>query len=134
MKKVMMLAALAAVVGMVAGCASTSPLKTTYAADGTKIEETVIDSLTELGKAYYAQPNMAKVIEIEGTNLLFSVSGATRFCLSSPVPPKQIIPRDTSWYSGLVDTMKTIAPWIFMGYLFHEADFGDTITTTTTGN
>lgn len=89
------------------------------------------DSFEELGKAYYSQTNHAPILEVEGTNLLFSVSGATRLALYTPVPPKQIMPREATWYDSTADVLKTIAPWVFMGYMFHEADIGrGTVNTT----
>ena len=132
MKRMLTIAAAAAL--LLAGCQN-GRLTTTTAYAGTgDVVTTITDSAAELGKAYYGQPNMAKVIEIEGTNLVFAVSGATRFCLSCPVPAKQIIPREQSWYSGLADSAKTIAPWLFMGYWIHEGGFGNSRTTTTTNN
>ena len=105
------------------GCASN---KTAYkGATEEAAASTAIDSVTELGKAYYAQPNVAELFYAEGSNLTFSVTGATRLCLRTPVPAKQIMPREQSWFSATSDVLKTIAPWIFMGYMFHEADFGD---------
>lgn len=93
-----------------------------------------VDRAAELGKAYYNQPNMAKVFEIEGTNLTLTVSGAKRLCLSTPVPVKQIIPREASWYDATADVLKTVAPWVFMGYLFHSTDLGAASSTTTVNN
>ena len=116
-----------ATAGLIAGgCSSTR-----YGSDSPSAN-TAVDSATELGKAYYHQPNMAKIVEIEGANMEFHVTGATRFCLSSPVPTKQIIPREPSWYNGVADTLKTYAPWFFMAYWVHEGGFGNDSSTTTT--
>lgn len=131
MKRMLICACAAA---MLAGCQNDRLTTTTTYGDTGNVVTTVADSAAELGKAYYNQPNMAKVIEIEGTNLTFTVEGATRFCLSAPVPPKQIMPRESAWYDGLSDSIKTVAPWIFMGYWISEGGFGNSRTTTTTNN
>lgn len=140
MRKLSKLAIVALMLCEAAGCQS-AKCKTTvtrYGDTGDVVYETALDSVTELGKAYYAQPNTAKVIEVEGTNLTFSVSGATRFCLSTPVPTKSIMPKDKSWMDSLGDTLKTVAPWFFMAYWVHEGGFGSSTsnssTTTTTNN
>lgn len=130
MKKKMLRVGVIALAATIAGGCSSTRSASDAAAAGT-----VIDSATELGKAYYNQPNMAKIVEIEGTNMEFHVTGATRFCLSSPVPVKQIIPRENAWYDGVADTLKTYAPWFFMAYWVHEGGFGnDNSRTTTTTN
>ena len=98
---------------------------------GCKTASQAAGSFEELGKAYYSQTNHAPILEVEGTNLLFSVSGATRLALYTPVPPKQIMPREATWYDSTADVLKTIAPWVFMGYMFHEADIGRGSTVTT---
>lgn len=79
---------------------------------------------------YYNQPTVAEILHVEGTNLTLTVSGATKFVLSTPVPPKSIIPRDPTWYEGMFDTVRTIAPWIFMGWAIHDGAFGGATTTT----
>jgi len=122
---------------MLSGCASQQkPVRTTYCADGTVVESTLIDSATELGQAYYNQPNTAQLINAEGTNITWSITGCTSLVFSVPVPPKQIVPRESSWYNGVADTLKTYAPWFFMAYWVHEGGFGNTTTktVTTTGN
>lgn len=84
--------------------------------------------------AYYAQTNVAEILHIEGTNLTFTVSGATKFVLSTPVPPKSIIPRDVSWYDGAFDMLKSVAPWLVFGFMLDNGGFGNSKTTTTTNN
>lgn len=102
------------------GCASTSPEAAKAAA--------------QIPLAYYGQTNVAEILHIEGTNLTFTVSGATKFVLSTPVPPKSIIPRDVRWYDGLFDSIKSVAPWITMAFMLDHGGFGNSKTTTTTTN
>lgn len=74
---------------------------------------------------YYNQPNVAPIWVIENTNANqvaeFTVKNFTRFEMSTPVPPKSIIPRDPTWYEGIFDTAKTVAPWIMMGWMVHDS-------------
>lgn len=93
-----------------------------------------VSDARKLGEAYYKQPNVAEFLRIEGTNLSFTVSGASLVSLGAPVPPKQIIPREESWVHSTADVLKTVAPWIFMGYLFHSTDLGSGSTSSTVTN
>ncbi|HPS07327.1 MAG TPA: hypothetical protein PLG22_07330 [Kiritimatiellia bacterium] len=101
---------------------------------GCKTAKDAAGSFEELGKAYYSQTNCSEILRVEGTNLTFTVTGATLLSLATPVPPKQIMPRETSWYDATADILKTIAPWVFMGYMFHEADIGSGTKTSTVNN
>ena len=38
------------------------------------------------------------------------------FTMNTPVPPKNIIPREPSFWEGAWDTVKTLGPWAFFGY------------------
>jgi len=132
MKKLIFISAACLVLAAGSGCKSSHPLRTTYAADGTVIESTLVDAATELGEAYYNQANVSQLINAEGTNITWTISGCTKLVFNVPVPPKQIIPREQSWTDSVGETIKTVAPWLFMGYWIHEGGFGNTKTTTTT--
>lgn len=66
---------------------------------------------------YYDQDNSAEILHVEGTNVCISLTGATKLVLSTPVPPKNMMPRDPSWLDSLMDGAKSIAPWAVVGYL-----------------
>jgi hypothetical protein len=71
---------------------------------------------------FYGQPNTAQILHVEGTNICFTLSGASVVTLSTPIPCKQMIPRDVSWMDSLMDGVKTVAPWVAMGYLGSHMD------------
>ncbi len=84
-------------------------------------------------KDYYQQPNTAEIINAEGTNITWTISGCTKLVFSTPIPTKSVIPREQTFTDGLFDTFKTIAPWVFMGWAVHDGAFsGGSHTTTTT--
>lgn len=82
---------------------------------------------------YYSQPNCADLITVEGTNVSWKIENATRIVFATPVPQKSIIPRDPTWQEGFFDTLKTVAPWLMMGWMVHDSGgLGQSSTTTTT--
>lgn len=83
---------------------------------------------------YYNQPTVAKIMEMTSTNGTgkITIENISTLALYTPVPPKSIIPRDPTWYEGVFDSLKTIAPWVFMGWAIHDGAFGGDSTTTTT--
>lgn len=98
MKSALIILASLASAAMLAGCAST--------VDANKWAE-----------SYYNQANTAEILHVEGTNVSITLSGATKLVLSTPVLPKQMMPRDTTWLDSLMDGVKTVAPWVAVGYL-----------------
>ncbi len=69
-------------------------------------------------KSYYNQPTVAKIMEMTSTNGTgeVTIKNISTLALYTPVPPKSIIPRDPTWTEGFFDTLKTVAPWVFMGW------------------
>lgn len=65
-----------------------------------------------LYKAYVNQPNTAEILHMSGPNVCLTITGATNLVLSTPIPVKQIMPRDTTWTEGLFDFLKTATPWL----------------------
>lgn len=88
-----------------------------------------IDSGAKWAKNYYEQPNTAEILHIEGSNVLWTVSGATRITLSTPVPPKSVIPASPRWYDSVADVAKTVAPWFFMAWAVDNGAIGSRSTT-----
>jgi len=72
---------------------------------------------------YYNQPSTASILSVEGptngpgVSMTLTISNATKICLSTPIPPKQMLPRDPNWIESLGDVVKTVAPWVAVGYL-----------------
>jgi hypothetical protein len=97
-----------------------------------------IDAGAGWADKFYDQPNTASVLVIENTNTNqvaeFTAKNFTRFELSTPVPVKSVIPRDPEWYDGLYDTLKTVAPYAFMGWIFTDGGFGSRTTSTVNNN
>ena len=67
--------------------------------------------------AYYSQASTAEILRIQGTNISITVTGATSIALSTPIQPKQMMPRDPSTWEQVGDVLKTVAPWAVVGYL-----------------
>ena len=84
------------------------------------VNEKNIKAGASWAKSYYNQPNMAEVLQIRGTNVTWTVSGASEIVLSTPVPTKSVIPQSAQWYDGLYDTLRTVAPYAFMGWMFRD--------------
>lgn len=66
---------------------------------------------------YVNQPNNTLVQEVTGTNVSWTITGATRIAFYAPIPAKNMIPRDTSWMDSLGAIIGDVAPWIAMGYM-----------------
>lgn len=80
---------------------------------------------------FYNQPNNTEIFHVEGTNVVWNISGATKIVVSTPVPMKSVIPRDPTWTESMFDAIKTVAPYAFLGWAVHEGAFGGTGDTTT---
>ena len=92
-----------------------------------------IDSYGEIAKAYYNHDDSTSCIRVVGT-----ATNPATFCMSGveieirmPTQPKTIIPREPSAWSSAGDTIKTIFPWLTVGYLAHTGVLGGGDTTTT---
>lgn len=68
-------------------------------------------------KDYYNQPNTANIASIEGDNVEFSIKGAKRIVLNTPVPPKSIIPRDPGVLDAIGGLMGNALPWVGAMYV-----------------
>ena len=78
---------------------------------------------------YYEQPNVAEVFHIEGTNVTWSVTGATSITMSTPLPTKNVIPQNPGWIAALGDAAKSIAPYFLLGWMFGGGHAGATTST-----
>jgi hypothetical protein len=68
-------------------------------------------------KDYYNQPNTAQIASIEGDNVEFSIKGAKRIVLNTPVPTKSIIPRDPGVLDSLSGMIGNCLPWVGAMYV-----------------
>lgn len=107
---------------MLAGCSSMTSEK--------------IDSYAEIAKAYYAHDDSTKCIRVTGT-----ATNPATFCMTGieieirmPTQPKTIIPREPSTMSGIVDAVKTIAPYALLYGLASEGVFGDSGSSSTSSS
>ena len=84
------------------------------------MSEKKIAAAGKIAENYYNAPNVAELWVIENTNAnqvcSFEVKNFTRFAMNTPVPPKNIIPREPTFWEGAWDTVKTLGPWAFFGY------------------
>ena len=94
------------------------------------VNEKNIKAGASWAKSYYNQPNMAEVLKISGTNVTWKIENATEIVLSTPVPPKSVIPANPQWYDGLYDTLRTVAPYVFLGWAVSDGGLGSRSSTT----
>ncbi|MEI6634896.1 MAG: hypothetical protein WCP22_13920 [Chlamydiota bacterium] len=91
-----------------------------------------IDSYGKIADSYYNSANVAELWRIENTNAgqvcEFTVRNFTSFSMSTPVPPKNILPREPSFSSGFFDALKTVAPYAFMYGIFTDGGLGNRTT------
>jgi hypothetical protein len=66
---------------------------------------------------YYNQPNVAPILHAVGSNVCFTISGATELTLSTPVPPKSIIPRDPGVLDSIGGVIGNVMPMAGAMYL-----------------
>ena len=66
---------------------------------------------------YYNQPNVAPILHAVGSNVWFTISGATELTLSTPVPPKSIIPRDPGVLDSIGGVIGNVMPMAGAMYL-----------------
>jgi hypothetical protein len=74
----------------------------------------VVNNVPQL---FYNQPNNALMQEVTGSNVSWTITGASRIAFYAPIPPKQMLPRDPTWIDSIMDGVKTVAPWAAVGYL-----------------
>jgi hypothetical protein len=69
---------------------------------------------------YYQQPNNTEVITMEGSNVTWTIAGANRIVMSTPVPSKSVYPRDASTLSVLLSGATDIAKTATYGVLGYQ--------------
>ena len=89
-----------------------------------------INAGAKWAEKYYTQPNVAEIFHAEGSNVCVHITGATLLTISTPVPPKSIIPREPSFFEGLWDAVKTCAPYAFMYGIVAQGGIGNSSSTT----
>ena len=52
------------------------------------------------------------------------------FTTNTPVPPKNIVPREPTFWVGAWDSVKTLGPWAFFGYALGGGGLANHTTTT----
>jgi hypothetical protein len=70
---------------------------------------------------YYTQPNSATYMEFEGSNVTFSVTGASKLVFSGPIPTKSIYPREEGTLKTVVDGVADITKTAAMGIVGVQA-------------
>ena len=68
-------------------------------------------------KDYYNQPNTAQIASIEGDNVEFSIKGAKRIVLNTPLPAKTVIPRDPGVLEAMSGMLGNVLPWVGAMYV-----------------
>ena len=70
---------------------------------------------------YYAQPNSATYMEFEGSNVTFSISGASKLVFSGPIPAKSIYPREEGALKTVVEGAQDIVKTATLGMVGVQA-------------
>ena len=110
MRSLTRLAALIITAAVMSGCGTSGNIKTG-------------DITNNIPQMFYGQPNTANILSVKGaTNgpgvcMTLTISNASEICLSTPIPAKQMLPRDPNWIESMGDVVKTVAPWVAVGYL-----------------
>jgi len=66
---------------------------------------------------YYQQPNSAEYMELEGSSLQWSITGATKIRMSGPIPCKSIYPREEGTLKAVLDGAGEITKTVALGYV-----------------
>ena len=116
---VLFLLLLPASLGLLSGCA-------------TMLSDKQTKEFVSLGKEYYLAPNVAELWSVTSSNgtgrVIFENFNA--FTMNTPVPPKNIVPREPTFWEGAWDTVKTLGPWAFFGYALGGGGLANHTTTT----
>jgi hypothetical protein len=70
---------------------------------------------------YYSQPNSATYMEFEGSNVTFSVTGASKLVFSGPIPTKSIYPREEGALKTVIEGVTDVAKTAAMGIVGVQA-------------
>jgi len=88
------------------------------AAGCASLNEKQIAAAGKIADSYYNSANVAELWRMTSTNNTGRVvfENFNEFVMNTPVPPKNIIPREPTFWEGAWDTVKTLGPWAFFGY------------------
>lgn len=124
MKRITLTVLLAASAMILAGCST--------------MTEEKIQAGAGWAESYYNAANVAEIMVVENDNTNqcaeIHIKNFTRFVLNTPVPPKSIIPREPTFFEGMWDTVKTVAPYAFMYGIVSEGVIGNNTSTSSTVN
>lgn len=76
---------------------------------------------SDTAQNYYQQPNSATYMEFEGSNVTFSITGASKLLFSGPIPTKSIYPREEGSLKTVVEGVTDIAKTAAMGIVGVQA-------------
>ena len=82
------------------------------------MSEKKIAAAGKIADSYYNSANVAELWTVTSSNGNGKVTfeNFSTFTMNTPVPPKNIIPREPTFWEGAWDTVKTLGPWAFFGY------------------
>jgi len=66
---------------------------------------------------YYGQKRNTETMIIEGTNVEFSIKGATKIVMAAPVQPISIIPREPGVLDSIGNLFGQVVPWVAGAYI-----------------
>ena len=96
------------------------------------LSEKKIAAAGKIADSYYNSANVAELWTVTSSNGNGKVTfeNFNAFTMNTPVPPKNIIPREPSFWEGAWDTVKTLGPWAFFGYALGNGGLANHTSTT----
>jgi hypothetical protein len=80
--------------GMILACILVGGLLTCGGCSTTANDVAMAKIAADTAQNYYQQPNNATYMEFEGSNVTFSITGASKLVFSGPIPTKSVYPRE----------------------------------------
>ena len=96
------------------------------------MSEKKIAAAGKIADSYYNSANVAELWTVTSSNGNGKVTfeNFNAFTMNTPVPPKNIIPREPTFWEGAWDTVKTLGPWAFFGYALGNGGLANHTSTT----
>ena len=96
------------------------------------MSEKKIAAAGKIADSYYNSANVAELWTVTSSNGNGKVTfeNFSTFTMNTPVPPKNIIPREPTFWEGAWDTVKTLGPWAFFGYALGNGGLANHTSTT----
>ncbi len=90
------------------------------------LSEKNIAAAGKIADSYYNSANVAELWTVTSSNGTGKVTfeNFSTFTMNTPVPPKNIISREPTFWEGAWDSVKTLGPWAFLYGAVHSGAMG----------